>query len=236
MTRRAIRSGTLYLSPRSCYPSGQGIGSWLACHEFEPITTKHPPYKAAMHVKSVESSNVHSLMPAQVSYSSLDHGSKLRDPSPKALVLYPFTNGNNFINPNQYGFTKHFSTYHPLLRLTEKISSGFERGRSSRAVFLDIQKAFDRVWVRRLTYKLITNTFPPALIHLINSYLVNRTFKSTNQEARSQSRPRGRGSLVVKVSDCGWLATSSSPVPQKTRRVWKRCTLNPSGAQTSCRW
>ncbi|GFW46089.1 hypothetical protein TNCV_3277061 [Trichonephila clavipes] len=32
--------------------SGQGIGSWLTCHECEPSTTKDPPCKGAMHVKS----------------------------------------------------------------------------------------------------------------------------------------------------------------------------------------
>ncbi|GFW51195.1 uncharacterized protein TNCV_3594771 [Trichonephila clavipes] len=48
------------------------------------------------------------------------------------------------------------------------------RGRPTGAVFRDIQKAFDKVWVGGLIYKLITNNFPPALIHLINSYLVNR--------------------------------------------------------------
>ncbi|GFV84186.1 uncharacterized protein TNCV_3038461 [Trichonephila clavipes] len=32
------------------------------------------------------------------------------------------------------------------------------------------------------------------------------------------------------------LVTSSSPVPLKTRRVGKRCTLNLSRAQTSSRW
>ncbi|GFT83629.1 uncharacterized protein TNCV_2825711 [Trichonephila clavipes] len=45
----------------------------------------------------------------------------------------------------------------------------------------------------------------------------------------------GRGSLVVKVSDRGWLVTSSSPVPLKTCRVEKRYTLNLSRAQTSFR-
>ncbi|GFV75431.1 RNA-directed DNA polymerase from mobile element jockey [Trichonephila clavipes] len=60
--------------------------------------------------------------------------------------LHNFTDSINYINPNQYGFTRHLSTYHPLLRLTEKITSGFQRGRSTGAVFLDIQKAFDRVW------------------------------------------------------------------------------------------
>ncbi|GFT83947.1 hypothetical protein TNCV_2020251 [Trichonephila clavipes] len=36
-------------------PSGQGIGSWQACHECKSSTTKDPPCRAAMHVKSVES-------------------------------------------------------------------------------------------------------------------------------------------------------------------------------------
>ncbi|GFW19532.1 HTH_Tnp_Tc3_2 domain-containing protein [Trichonephila clavipes] len=49
----------------------------------------------------------------------------------------------------QFYLTRHLSTYHPLLRLTEKITSGFQRGRSTGAVFLDIQKAFDRVWWKR---------------------------------------------------------------------------------------
>ncbi|GFW96556.1 aminoglycoside phosphotransferase domain-containing protein 1 [Trichonephila clavipes] len=43
------------------------------------------------------------------------------------------------------------------------------------------------------------------------------------------------GSLVIKVSDRGWLVTSSRPVPLKTRRVGERCTLNLSRAQTSFR-
>ncbi|GFV62654.1 probable RNA-directed DNA polymerase from transposon BS [Trichonephila clavipes] len=43
--------------------------------------------------------------------------------------------------------------------------------------FLDIEKAFDRVWISGLIYKLITYNFPAPLIHIINSYLVNRTYK-----------------------------------------------------------
>ncbi|GFX08172.1 uncharacterized protein TNCV_4783861 [Trichonephila clavipes] len=72
---------------------------------------------------------------------------------------------------------KRLSTSHPLLRLTEKIAFGFQRGRSTGAVFLDIQKAFDRVWIGGLIYKLIINNFPFALIHIINSYLTNRSYQ-----------------------------------------------------------
>ncbi|GFY07016.1 uncharacterized protein TNCV_4202871 [Trichonephila clavipes] len=52
-----------------------------------------------------------------------------------------------------------------------------ERSRSTGAVFLDIQKALGRIWFSGLIYKLITDIFLPALNHLINSYLVNRSFK-----------------------------------------------------------
>ncbi|GFW13409.1 hypothetical protein TNCV_1879111 [Trichonephila clavipes] len=44
------------------------------------------------------------------------------------------------------------------------------------------------------------------------------------------------GSPVVKVLDHCRHVVSSSPVPLKTRRVGKRCTLNMSRAQTSSRW
>ncbi|GFU91451.1 uncharacterized protein TNCV_2542191 [Trichonephila clavipes] len=46
----------------------------------------------------------------------------------------------------------------------------------------------------------------------------------------------GRGSQMVKVSDRGWLVSSLSPVPLKTRRVGERYTLNLSRAQTSSHW
>ncbi|GFV30275.1 uncharacterized protein TNCV_97501 [Trichonephila clavipes] len=46
----------VYMWPQ--WPSGRGNGSWLACQEFEPSTTKDPPYRGVMHVKSVEISNI----------------------------------------------------------------------------------------------------------------------------------------------------------------------------------
>ncbi|GFX04978.1 hypothetical protein TNCV_2249611 [Trichonephila clavipes] len=47
---------------------------------------------------------------------------------------------------------------------------------------------------------------------------------------------RGCGSPVVKVSDHGMHVMISSPVPLKTHRVGKICTLNLSRAETSSRW
>ncbi|GFW69738.1 nucleic-acid-binding protein from transposon X-element [Trichonephila clavipes] len=82
------------------------------------------------------------------------------------------------INPNQYGFTNKLSTLHPLLRLTESISEGFQKEEHVGVVFLDIQKAFDRVWILGLTFKLITYDIPSPLIHLIHSYSLTDPFGS----------------------------------------------------------
>ncbi|GBN31819.1 RNA-directed DNA polymerase from mobile element jockey [Araneus ventricosus] len=56
------------------------------------------------------------------------------------------------------------------------ISAGFENKEHTDAVFLDVQKAFDRVWLNGLIYKLITHNTPPPLIKLITSFLLNRKF------------------------------------------------------------
>ncbi|GFY20097.1 uncharacterized protein TNCV_2147901 [Trichonephila clavipes] len=49
-------------------------------------------------------------------------------------------------------------------------------------------------------------------------------------------RPSGRCSLLFKVLDRGWNVTRSSPVPLKTHRVRKRCTLKLSRTQMSSCW
>ncbi|GFX55587.1 RNA-directed DNA polymerase from mobile element jockey [Trichonephila clavipes] len=55
-------------------------------------------------------------------------------------------NDNDILIPQQHGFRAGLSTSHQLLRVVEYIKSGFQNRKSTGAVFLDIQKAFDRVW------------------------------------------------------------------------------------------
>ncbi|GBO19021.1 putative RNA-directed DNA polymerase from transposon BS [Araneus ventricosus] len=54
--------------------------------------------------------------------------------------------------------------------------SGFEKGECTGAVFLDVQKAFDRVWIQGLIHKLIRYKTPPHLLQLLKSYLDERKF------------------------------------------------------------
>ncbi|GFY33770.1 probable RNA-directed DNA polymerase from transposon X-element [Trichonephila clavipes] len=102
--------------------------------------------------------------------------------------LKDFLYTNNIINPNQYGFTNKLSTLHPLLNLTEAISEGFQSKKSTGAVFLDIQKAFDRVWLTGLTYKLINYNIPPPLVFLLHSYNSNRSYQVRVKDTLSTTK------------------------------------------------
>ncbi|GFV61289.1 RNA-directed DNA polymerase from mobile element jockey [Trichonephila clavipes] len=57
--------------------------------------------------------------------------------------MYHHVDSINLIIPEQHGFRPNLSTSHQLLRVVETIRSGFKRKKSTGAVFLDIQKAFD---------------------------------------------------------------------------------------------
>ncbi|GFV66011.1 RNA-directed DNA polymerase from mobile element jockey [Trichonephila clavipes] len=74
------------------------------------------------------------------------------------------------------GFRPRLSTSHQLLRVVKFIKEGNNKDECTAAVFLDIQKAFDRVWHTGLLFKLITYKIQPPLIFLINSYVSDRSF------------------------------------------------------------
>jgi hypothetical protein len=73
----------------------------------------------------------------------------------------------NLIREDQYGFKKGHSTTHPVLRLIERITLGFNINKTTLALFLDIERAFDKVWITGLLSKLIKAEIPAQLIHII---------------------------------------------------------------------
>ena len=77
---------------------------------------------------------------------------------------------------HQPGFRPGDSTINQLLAITHTIYSGFEEipSKESRAVFLDLSKAFDRVRHEGLLYKLECSGVSGNLLHLISNFLSNR--------------------------------------------------------------
>ncbi|GFW42293.1 RNA-directed DNA polymerase from mobile element jockey [Trichonephila clavipes] len=95
--------------------------------------------------------------------------------------------------PEQHGFRPRLSTTHQLLRVVEYIKDGIDRHQYTAAVFLDIQKAFDRVWHTGLLFKLIMYKIPPPLILLLKSYISDRSFTVKINRTFSQVRPAKAG-------------------------------------------
>ena len=91
-------------------------------------------------------------------------------------AIYEFLCENQLLTPNQSGFRPGDSTINQLLSITHKIYSAFEEfpSRETRTVFLDISKAFDKVWHDGLLFKLKSYGISGCLFTAIKDFLNNR--------------------------------------------------------------
>lgn len=89
--------------------------------------------------------------------------------------LNDFEIDNKIFIKQQCGFRTNHSTIHQILRITEYISFGFNKNKSTGMALLDLRKAFDSVWHDGLIHKLYVNKYPINLIKLLQSYLSDRS-------------------------------------------------------------
>ena len=75
---------------------------------------------------------------------------------------------------NQSGFRPGDSTINQLLSITDEIYKSFESHDETRAVCLDISKAFDKVWHEGLVYKLKQNGINGNLLSILTDFLNDR--------------------------------------------------------------
>ena len=68
--------------------------------------------------------------------------------------MFSFFLSNNLLAPNQSGFKPGDSCINQLLSITHEICSSFDDGFEVRSVFLDISKAFNKVWHKGIIFKL----------------------------------------------------------------------------------
>ena len=87
--------------------------------------------------------------------------------------LYSHLVSCELLNPNQSGFRPGDSTINQLVSTTHTIFKAFDCNPplDVRSVYLDISKAFDRVWHDGLLYKLERCGVSGQLLHLIRSFL-----------------------------------------------------------------
>ena len=90
--------------------------------------------------------------------------------------IYKYLDEHDLLNPNQSGFRPNDSCIYQLMEITHNIFSSFDCNPTleTRAVFLDISKAFDKVWHKGLMYKLESIGISGSLLNLMESFLNER--------------------------------------------------------------
>jgi len=119
--------------------------------------------------------------------SLLDMIGKLLEKIPLTRILHKVSE-RGLMRDEQFGFKSRHSTSLQLARLVERITKNFGEKRLIVAVFLDVAKAFDTVWIDGLLYKVTLLNFPSNIVHTISSYLRGRTFEVSFQTATSSRR------------------------------------------------
>ena len=93
----------------------------------------------------------------------------------------------------QYGFRSSQSTADLLTVVSDSVARAFNRSGATRAVALDISKAFDRVWHAGLIHKLKSYGISGQIFDLISSFLSNRRLRVVVDGKSSQEYPVNAG-------------------------------------------
>ena len=90
--------------------------------------------------------------------------------------IYSFFDREKLLNAYQSNFRSSDSFENQLLIITHEIFSSFDCNPSLEfhSIFLDISKAFDKVWHESLLYKLMSFGICGNLLNLIKHYLTDR--------------------------------------------------------------
>ena len=85
------------------------------------------------------------------------------------IFIYFFA--SKLTSKNQFRFQHGDSCINQLLSITHRIFSSFDNGLEVRSIFLDISKAFDKVWHEGLIFKLKQNGIFGELVHILSDFL-----------------------------------------------------------------
>ena len=88
--------------------------------------------------------------------------------------MFGFFIENDLISQHQSGFKPGDSCINQLLSITDEMYQSFDEGFDVGSVFLDISKAFDKVWHDGLIFKLKQNGISGNLLNLLSNFLRNR--------------------------------------------------------------
>ena len=125
---------------------------------------------------------------------------------------------DGLLRDEQFRFRHGIRKFLQLARLVERITRNFGKRRLTGAVLLDVDKAFDTVWIEGLLYKLTIFNFPSYLVHVI-SYLRGRTFEASILTSTSSCRGMRAGGAQVGLISLFLLSLYVNDMPTPSRHV-----------------
>ena len=104
--------------------------------------------------------------------------------------LFNYFQRNKLFKPSQSGFLPGDSSIAQLLSIIHEIQTAFDENPAVdvRGVFLDISKAFDKVWHDEIIFKLKAYGVKGELLSLLKNYLENREQKVVLNDQTSEWR------------------------------------------------
>lgn len=129
--------------------------------------------------------------------------------------IQPLLADHHTIPDHQFGFRQKHSTIEQVHRVTQKILTDLDDKKFCVGIFLDIEKAFDKVWHAGLIHKLY-HQLPQPLFNILKSYITGRYFYVKYKDSQSTLRqikagiPQGTvlGPLLYNVY------TADIPIPR----------------------
>ena len=101
--------------------------------------------------------------------------------------LYYWLEKNKLLTNTQAGFRRQSRTEDQLFRLAQNVIDGFQDSKSTTAVFIDLQQAYDRIWRKGLLIKMKKMGIHGKMLKWIQAFLTNRTIQTTlNGETSSK--------------------------------------------------
>lgn len=85
-----------------------------------------------------------------------------------------YCSSHQVFKENQFGFIRNKSTTHALTLLAEEVNIAFGKNNPVLACAIDIQKAFDTVWIEGIIHKMNILGFPQYICKILSHYLKGR--------------------------------------------------------------
>ena len=111
--------------------------------------------------------------------------------------LYYWLEENKLINNMQAGFRKGSRTEDQLFRLVQNVVDGFLSQKNTTAVFIYLQQAYDRVWIKGILMKMSKPGIQGKMLKWFQAFLSTHTIETSTDGATSskktleEGRPQG---------------------------------------------